>query len=149
MALKSVDLTGTDTFEIDSDPDKGTPAATKFHFRRMTPRLEAWVKDQATSFTEGSDGETVGHFEPNKACIATVMVGLTGWTNFQNSAGTPVPFSTKKANVAGVDLEMPDKKTFDHLTLEWIRELSGKMNGVNEVAPEEVKDSASSPSPES
>ncbi len=143
MALRSIDLTGTDTFGIDDDPDKGTDAATKFEFRRLTPALEGWVRDKATSFTEGVDGDAEGHFEPNKACLAMMLVALTGWANLLDAKGNPIAFSTKKMNIAGRNLEVPDQKAIDCLQLDWIRELHEKVSNVNQVEDEEVKRSGS------
>ena len=146
MALKAVDLTQTDVFDLDHDPDAGTERATKFKCRKLSSRMQARIDDMATTASQknGGQGEAEDveiHMNVNQLAYATVQHSLIGWENFVGERDENVPFKTRKAQLGNRTLDVPDEATMDRLDLEDIRALAEKIQTANRITADEAKKS--------
>ena len=134
--------------EADRKKEPGDPTRTVFTYRPLTPPEAAKLDDKGTSYGigQGDDGEAaakdvnVNHGTSNylamKAC-------LTGWRNFADDEGNPVPFETQgvKLGVLGVPVDSVTDNCLARLHPDDRRELGSAIRDSQTVTVDDVKNS--------
>ena len=146
MAIRAVTMDQVVDYVSKEDPAKGTPQeaddATFFQLGTLSARMQAKVKDAATSFradpesVDPKNPQMTAEFRPNESVILMVKFGLKGFRNFKDSNGNDVPFKTEQFHLGGQSFLVVSDDTLNFLGLELIRELSEvieKSNTPNEA----------------
>ncbi|WP_089289491.1 MULTISPECIES: hypothetical protein [unclassified Azospirillum] len=102
-------MDSTRIHESDSDPDKGTPAATRFVLGVIPARILARINDKATRF-EGmpGGGQLKMDFSAHATCLEMLRWGLKGWENLLDAGtGQPLAFETREELDGNIRTKVP------------------------------------------
>lgn len=139
MAVKSLSLGSTRKYELKSDPDKGTPDATRFIIGTLDSRVVGKIMDAATSFfvdQKQLDDEIETSVNNSEKNFQACMYGLKGWENFKDEKNNDIPFKTVKRRHGGASYDAVDPEILKTIPQAFINELANEIlkdNVVGEV----------------
>ena len=131
MAMIGLTLAGTSVFESATDPDKGTPQATRFTLGTVDMNVMSTVLDKALVFRQSEPGDQATQVRQNEVNIDLVRHGLRGWERFLDAKGNEIEFKTVKARVAGKAYDVVSDDSLAVLGLQLIAELANEIRKQN------------------
>lgn len=137
-------LTGIDineTVDYISPLDTSEPK-TVFKLGVIPTIIMAALRDQSRIVMVdllNMDGKTPVKTNLGEMQLNYVRHGLKGWTNLKDSKGTILTFQTQKCNIAGRDINVAADESLNALPEDLIQEIAAKINDLNSLSREEIK----------
>ena len=129
MCPIAIDPNQTWEYVLECDRDLPPDQQTAFELKVLTARELAAIQDGATK--GNVDGSL--EFRSGTQTLRILELGVRGWRNFKDAAGTDVPFRENSGK--------PRLENWDVLRPEWRRELANAITEQNRVTEEERKNS--------
>ena len=136
MAFKAINLAKTKTIELESDPEYGTDAATKFTIGALDGRVLSLIKDKATGIpmsTFGGGGDGMATLRMNEMNFDIVVHGLKGVDNYD------VAFTTTQKQLGGKTYLVADPDFVATIPDEITGEIAEQILNINTLTEEERK----------
>jgi len=139
----------TKTFRDPEDPSKGfiesweiQPGATVFKLRSLDVFLMSMIYDNASRLMGKEGSQEFGiQTNVNQTNVQAVRHGLIGFSNFSDSKGNAIQYSTQKENVNGRPYDVVADKVMNCFGVRLIQELAAKIKEISEVTPADEKKS--------
>ena len=142
MALMGLDITSTREVDLDSDPEKGKPGATKFQIKTLDSFVMGHINDSMTEYAPNLAGDSAtAKMSIHATAFRGCQFGLAGWKNFKNKKGVDIEFVTEPAFLAGQRYEVVSVVCLGQIPPIAILELWRHIRGDNELSEEEEKNS--------
>ena len=140
MAVKALSLASTRVYELRSDPDRGTPDATRFKLGTLDSRIIGRINDAATTMhvdPTRPDDTVETSINNSERFFQACIYGLKGWENLKDESGNDVVFKTVGRRHGGQSYEAVDENLLKRLPFEVIAELANEILSSNTVSLEE------------
>lgn len=140
MAVKALSLGSTRTYELQSDPDRGTPNATRFKIGTLDSRIIGRINDAATTMhvdPTRPDDTVETSINNSERFFQACTYGLRGWENLKDDKGNDVAFKTVSRRHGGQSYDAVDENLLKMLPFEVIAELANEILAQNVVSAEE------------
>ena len=139
----------TKTFRDPEDPSKGfiesweiQPGATVFKLRSLDVFLMSMIYDNASRLMGKEGSQEFGiQTNVNQTNVQAVRHGLIGFSNFSDSKGNAIQYSTQKENVNGRPYDVVADKVMNCFGVRLIQQLAAKIKEISEVTPADEKKS--------
>lgn len=145
MATKAINLTKVKTYQLNSDPDKGTDNATTWTIGALDSRVLATIKDRATaipmSALSGANSEATATLNINQTNFDIVVFGLKGFLNFQDDEGKQVEYKSTNTTLGGKTYLTIDPSIVSRMNADDIDELATQIVEFNTMTEPERKNS--------
>jgi hypothetical protein len=140
--LKALDLTRTKTVELSSDPDKGTPQASRFVIRALDGRLTGILRDKCMEVkidTTNPDAPPETTLRMYELTYMAVQYGLVSVENFRDAEGNDFTYGTVKRNMGGKSYTAVSDSFLRNIPSDALMELGQEVLDLSEVEETEGK----------
>jgi hypothetical protein len=144
MAKKAINLSKTKDYQLNTDPDKGTDAATTWVLGALDSRVLAAIKDRATAIPMSAlsgNTDATATLNINQTNFDVVVFGLKGFKNFLNEDDKQVEYKTAHSLMGGKSYLTVDPAIVSTIDPADIDELATQILDFNTATEQERKNS--------
>ncbi len=138
-----LDLSQTEEFVSEFDPEKDEPEGnpTKFKLLTLDSRVMGHLRDRATRMkikpSAKADDDVETEVAMNEVAFETVQFGLGGITPFEDAEGQEIPWAVTKRNLRGKSYEIASDVVVNRLPLRVINEIATRLRVINNLGEDE------------
>lgn len=142
MAIVGLTLDASRVHELDRDPAKGTPEATRFTLGTIDSRVFGKIRDKGTAFKMDPsrlDDEVETTINQEEVNFELCQFGILHWENFEDKDGQDIAFKTVKRNMRGKSYTIVDPDVLCRLPRIDLAELAKEISKDNDVTEDDAK----------